>query len=31
VRTASRLARGQKIRVVGMEALVPLVAPASDL
>jgi membrane-bound serine protease (ClpP class) len=31
VRTASRLARGQKIRVVGMEALVPLVAPAGDL
>jgi membrane-bound serine protease (ClpP class) len=28
VRTASRLVRGQKIRVVGMEALVPLVAPS---
>ena len=31
VRTASRLARGQKIRVVGMEALVPLVAPDGDV
>src|SRR6185312_15455741 len=31
VRTASRLARGQKIRVVGMEALVPLVAPDADV
>lgn len=28
VRTASRLVRGQKIQVVGMEALVPLVAPS---
>ncbi len=28
VRTASRLSRGQKIRVIGMDALVPLVAPS---
>jgi membrane-bound serine protease (ClpP class) len=27
VMTASRLARGEKIRVVGMEGLVPRVAP----
>jgi membrane-bound serine protease (ClpP class) len=30
VRTASRLSRGQKVRVVGMEALVPLVEPSEE-